>query len=293
VEHVQRHMKVSQRRVCKTLGQPRATQRGRSIRPDRDKPLVLKLRRLARRYPRYGYRMITALVRREGWRVNRKRVYRLWRQEGLQVPHKAHKRRRCGDSKNSCIRKKARYPNHVWTYDFLYDQTEDGRRLKLLPVVDEFTRECLTLEVERRMEAQDVIGVLEYLFALRGSPRYLRSDNGPEFVSKRIKGWLAERKTGTLFIEPGSPWENAYIESFNSRLRNDFLNVEVFGSLKEAQVLAEEHRLEYNHRRPHSALGYRTPAAFAATCIPAASATPSPPEYKSKDVVNSLMASGT
>ena len=293
MEHVQRHMKVSQRRGCKTLGQPRATQRGRSIRPDRDKPLVMKLRRLARRYPRYGYRMITALVRREGWRVNRKRVYRLWRQEGLQVPHKAHKRKRCGDSKNGCIRKKAQYPNHVWTYDFLYDQTEDGRRLKLLPVVDEFTRECLTLEVERRMEAQDVIGVLEYLFALRGSPRYLRSDNGPEFVSKRIKGWLAERKTGPLFIEPGSPWENAYIESFNSRLRNDFLNVEVFGSLKEAQVLAEEHRLEYNHRRPHSALGYRTPAAFAATCIPAASATPPPPEYKSKDVVNSLMTSGT
>ncbi len=143
------------------------------------------------------------------------------------------------------------------------------------------------------MEAKDVIGVLEYLFALRGSPRYLRSDNGPEFVSKRIKGWLAQRKTGPLFIEPGSPWENAYIESFNSRLRNDFLNVEVFGSLKEAQVLAEEHRLEYNHRRPHSSLGYRTPAAFAATCIPAASATPPPPEYKSNDVVNSLTASGT
>jgi len=286
-------MKVSQRRVCKTLGQPRATQRGRLIRPDQDKPLVLKLRRLARRYPRYGYRMITALVRREGWLVNRKRVYRLWRQEGLQVPHKAHKRKRCGDSKNGCTRKKAQYPNHVWTYDFLYDQTEDGRRLKILPVVDEFTRECLTLEVERRMEAQDVIGVLEFLFALRGSPRYLRSDNGPEFVAKRIKGWLAERKTGTLFIEPGSPWENGYIESFNSRVRNEFLNVEAFGSLKEAQVLAEEHRLEYNHRRPHSALGYRTPAAFAATCIPPASATPPPPEYKSNDVVNSLMTSGT
>ena len=263
------------------------------IRPDQDKPLVLKLRRLARRYPRYGYRMITALVRREGWLVNRKRVYRLWRQEGLQVPHKAHKRKRCGDSKNGCTRKKAQYPNHVWTYDFLYDQTEDGRRLKILPVVDEFTRECLTLEVERRMEAQDVIGVLEFLFALRGSPRYLRSDNGPEFVAKRIKGWLAERKTGTLFIEPGSPWENGYIESFNSRVRNEFLNVEAFGSLKEAQVLAEEHRLEYNHRRPHSALGYRTPAAFAATCIPPASATPPPPEYKSNDVVNSLMTSGT
>ena len=235
--------------------------------------------------------MIAALVRQEGWRVNRKRIYRLWHQEGLHVPRRPHKRRRCGHSKNGCTRKKALYPNHVWTYDFLFDQTEDGRRLKLLPVVDEFTRECLTLEVERRMEAQGVIGVLEYLFALRGTPRYLRSDNGPEFVARRIQAWLAQRKTGTLFIEPGSPWENAYLESFNSRLRNEFLAVDVFGSLREAQVLAEQHRLEYNHRRPHSALGYRTPAAFAATCIPPASATP--PEYTSRDVVNSLMTSGT
>jgi len=234
VEHVQRQMAVSQRRTCRTLGQPRATQRARGLRVDQDKPLVAKLRQLSRRYPRYGYRMIAALLRQEGWAVNRKRVYRLWRQEGLQVPRKAHKRPRSGDSKPGDTREKARYPNHVWTYDFLYDQTEDGRRLKLLPVVDEFTRECLTLEVARRMEAQDVIGVLEELFAVRGTPRYLRSDNGPEFVARRIQGWLAERQTGPLFIEPGSPWENAYIESFNSRLRNEFLNVEVFGSLKEA-----------------------------------------------------------
>jgi putative transposase len=293
VEQVQRHMKISQRRACKTLGQPRATQRGRPIRPDRDKPLVSKLRQLSRRYPRYGYRRITALVRQEGWLVNRKRVCRLWRQEGLHVPRRTHKRTRCGDSKNACTRKKARYPNHVWTYDFLYDQTEDGRRLKILAVVDEFTRECLTLEVERHMEATDVIKVLEYLFAVRGVPRYLRSDNGPEFVARRIKAWLAERHSGPLFIEPGSPWQNAYIESFNSRLRDEFLNGETFGSLKEAQVLAERHRLEYNHHRPHSGLGYRTPAAFAATCIPPASATPSPPEYKSSDVVNSLTTSGT
>lgn len=293
MDHVQRRMKVSQRRGCRTLGQPRATQRARGLRADRDKPLVSKLHQLSRRYPRYGYRMITALVRQEGWQVNRKRIYRLWRQEGLQVPRRSHKRHRCGDSNHGGTRKQAMYPNHVWTYDFLYDQTEDGRRLKLLPVVDEFTRECLTLEVARRMEATDVIGVLEDLFALRGRPRYLRSDNGPEFVARRIQAWLAQRQTGPLFIEPGSPWENAYMESFNSRLRNEFLNVEVFGSLKEAQVLAEQHRLEYNHRRPHSALGYRTPAAFAATCIPAAPATPSPPEYTSRDVVNSLMASGT
>ena len=293
MDQVQRQMPVSQRRACRTLGQPRATQRARRIRPDRDQPLVSKLHQLSRRYPRYGYRMIAALVRQEGWPVNRKRIYRLWRQEGLQVPRRPHKRRRCGDAKNSCTRRKARYPNHVWTYDFLFDQTADRRRLKLLAVVDEFTRECLTLEVARRMEAADVIGVLEYLFAVRGAPRYLRSDNGPEFVARRIKTWLAQRQTGPLFIEPGSPWENAYIESFNSRLRNELLNVEVFGSLKEAQVLAEQHRLEYNHRRPHSALGYRTPAAFAAACIPPAPATPAPPEYKPQDVVNSLMTPGT
>jgi putative transposase len=293
VNHVQRHLEVSQRRACQTLGQPRATQRARPRRPDRDKPLVQKLHQLSRRYPRYGYRLITALVRQEGGPVNRKRIHRLWRQEGLQVPRRAHKRRRSGDAQNACTRQQAMYPNHVWTYDFLYDQTEDGRRLKLLAVVDEFTRECLTLEVERCMEATDVIGVLEYLFALRGAPQYLRSDNGPEFVARRIQAWLAERHSGPLFIEPGSPWQNAYSESFNSRLRNEFLNVEAFGSLKEAQVLAEQHRREYNHRRPHSALGYRTPAAFAATCIPAASATPAPPEYTSRDVVNSLTTSGT
>ena len=293
MDQVQRQMPISQRRACRTLGQPRATQRARRIRPDRDQPLVSKLHQLSRCYPRYGYRMIAALVRQEGWQVNRKRIYRLWRQEGLQVPRRTHKRPRGGDAQNACTRKKALYPNHVWTYDFLFDQTEDGRRLKILPVVDEFTRECLTLEVARHLEARDVIGVLEYLFAVRGVPRYLRSDNGPEFVAQRIKAWLAKQQSGPLFIEPGSPWQNAYIESFNSRLRNEFLNVEVFGSLKEAQVLAEQHRLEYNHRRPHSALGYRTPAAFAATCIPPASATPPPPEYTSRNVVNSLMTSGT
>lgn len=290
---VQRRMEVSERRVCRTLGQPRATQRSEPIRPERDKPLVRKLHELSGRHPRYGYRMIAALVRREGWNVNRKRIHRLWRQEGLQVPRKSGKRRRCGTSANGCTRRRAEHVNHVWTYDFLYDQTADGRRLKLLAVVDEFTRECLALEVQRHMEAEDVIAVLEYLFAVRGVPTYLRSDNGPEFVAVRIQAWLTGRGTGTLFIAPGSPWENAYIESFNSRLRHDLLSVELFGSLKEAQVLAEEHRLEYNHRRPHSALGYRTPAAFAATCLPPAPATPPPPEDTSKEVVNSLTTPGT
>lgn len=293
MEQVQRRLEVSERRTCRTLEQPRSTQRSAPIRPDRDKPLVRKLHELSGRHPRYGYRMIAALVRREGWNVNRKRVYRLWRQEGLQVPRKSGKRRRCGTSANGCTRRRAEHVNHVWTYDFLYDQTADGRRLKLLAVVDEFTRECLALEVQRHMEAQDVIAVLEYLFAVRGVPTYLRSDNGPEFVAAGIQAWLTNRGTGTLFIAPGSPWENAYIESFNSRLRHDLLSVELFGSLKEAQVLAEQHRLEYNHRRPHSALGYRTPAAFAATCLPPAPAAPPPPEDTSTEVVNSLTTPGT
>ena len=290
---VQRQMEVSERRACRTLGQPRATQRAEPIRPDRDKPLVRKLHELSRQHPRYGYRMIAASLRREGWNVNRKRIYRLWRQEGLQVPRKSGKRRRCGNSQNGCTRRRAEHPNHVWTYDFLYDQTADGRRLKLLAVVDEFTRECLALEVQRRMEAQDVLTVLEYLFAVRGAPKYLRSDNGPEFVAGRIRAWLAQHGTGTLFIAPGSPWENAYIESFNSRLRDELLNTEVFGNLREARVLMEDYRLRYNHHRPHSSLNYATPAAFAATCLPPAPATPPPPEDTSTEVVNSLTTPGT
>lgn len=221
---------------------------------------------LAREHPRYGYRRVTALLRREGWSVNGKRVHRLWRQAGLKVPQARRKRRRLGHGGNSCTRHRAERPNHVWSYDFVMDQTSDGRRLKILPVVDEYTRECLAIEVERGLTAEDVVSTLEYLFEVRGEPEHIRSDNGPEFIAEAVRGWLARRGSKTLYIAPGSPWENAYSETFNSRLRDELLDREEFETLKEAKVLLEDHRLEYNHRRPHSSLGYRTPAEFAAAC---------------------------
>ncbi len=287
--------RFSQRRVCQSLGQPRGTQRYRPCRVDQDKALVGAMQRLSRRHPRYGYRRITALLRAEGWSVNRKRVYRLWRQEGLKVPEKKGKRKRLGDSQNGCLRRKAEHINHVWSYDFVTDQTADGRRLKLLVVLDEYTRESLTIEVARRIKSQDVIATLDYLFAVRGSPQYLRSDNGPEFVAEAVQAWLKTSGVGTLYIAPGSPWENAYIESFNSRLRDELLNTEVFGNLREAKVLVEDYRLRYNHHRPHSSLNYATPAAFAAACLASAPAWagPAPTPNRQEVVVNSLIRAGT
>ena len=183
------------------------------------------------------------------------------------MPQVQRKRRRLGQSENGCTRRKAERPNQVWSYDFLHDQTADGRGLKLLPVVDEFTRECLTIEVERSLTADEVVSTLEYLFEVRGEPEFLRSDNGPEFIAEAVQSWLSRRGAKTLYIAPGSPWENAYSETFNSRFRDELLDREVFETLKEAKVLIEDHRLAYNHRRPHSALGYRTPAEFAAAQI--------------------------
>lgn len=271
---------VSERRACRALGQPRSTQRYVRAEPDGEKALVQRMRELSGEHPRYGYRRVTALLRREGWSVNRKRVHRLWRREGLKVPQVQRKRRRLGQSENSCTRRRSERPNHVWSYDFVLDQTADGRRLKVLPIVDEFTRECLTIEVERSLTAEDVVSTLEYLFELRGEPEHIRSDNGPEFIAEAVRGWLARTGAGTLYIAPGSPWENAYSETFNSRLRDELLDREVFESLKEAKVLLEDYRLDYNDRRPHSALGYRTPAEFAATCRRPASAALHPAEAR-------------
>lgn len=258
---------VSERRACRALGQPRSTQRYVGSERERDEALLLRIRELAREHPRYGYRRITALLRREGWSVNRKRVHRLWRREGLKVPQIQRKRRRLGHSENSCTRRRSERPDHVWSYDFIYDQTADGRQLKILPIVDEFTRECLTIEVERGMDAEGVVSTLEYLFEIRGEPEHIRSDNGSEFIAEAVKSWLARRGSKTLYIEPGSPWENAYSETFNSRLRDELLDREMFETLKEAKVIIEDHRLEYNHCRPHSSLGYRTPAEFAAAYV--------------------------
>jgi putative transposase len=257
---------VLERRACQTVDQPRSTQRYEACEAEDEKPLVKRMRELSVKHPRYGYRRIWALLRDEGFRVNRKRVHRLWRREGLKVPQKQRKRRRLGGSVNACFRRKAQGRNDVWSYDFVMDQTGDGRRLKMLAVVDEFTRECLTIEVERSMTARDVVATLAYLFEVRGVPRHIRSDNGPEFIAEAVKRWLKQSGVSTLYIEPGSPWENAYSESFNGKFEDELLNREQFATLKEAKVLVEDYRLEYNHRRPHSGLGYMTPAAFAASC---------------------------
>jgi transposase InsO family protein len=190
-------------------------------------------------------------------------VQRLWRQEGLRVPQRQRKRRRLGSSSNGCTRLCAERKNHVWSYDFLMDQTEDGRRLKLLPVVDEFTRVTYGILVDRSITAEDVVNHLRRLFRLHGEPEYIRSDNGPEFIATAVKDWLARTGVKTLYIEPGSPWQNAYSESFNSRLEDELLSREVFTSLTEARTLVEQYRISYNQERPHSSLGYRTPVEFA------------------------------
>jgi transposase InsO family protein len=258
---------ISERRACRALGVPRSSQRYVGAEREREEELLLRIRALARENPRYGYRRIRALLVREGWSVNLKRVHRLWRREGLKVPQIQRKRRRLGQSENGCTRRRSERPDHVWSYDFIHDQTSDGRGLKMLPVVDEFTRECLAIEVERHLTAKDVVSTLEYLFEVRGEPEFIRSDNGPEFIAEAVRSWLTDRGARTLYIAPGSPWENAYSETFNGRLRDELLDREMFETLKEAKVILEDHRLDYNHRRPHSSLGYRTPAEFAATQI--------------------------
>ena len=262
---MQQQLGVSERRACKALDQPRSTQRYKVTDQETEKALIRKMLELARQHPRYGYRRITALLRQEGWPVNRKRVQRLWREQGLKVPQKQSKRRRLGSHDQGSQRKRAEQINQVWSYDFVMDQTEDGRRLKMLPIVDEYTRECLEIEVSRSLTAEDVVAVLGRLFVERGEPEYIRSDNGPEFIAEVVKQWLQKSAVKTLYIEPGSPWENAYSESFNSRFRDELLDRELFTSVLEAKVLVREYKQEYNQQRPHSSLNYQTPTAFAAT----------------------------
>jgi len=236
------------------------------------------MQELVRVHPRYGYRRITVLLRREGFRAGFDRVYRLWRREGLKVPQKQRKKRRLGRSANGCVRYQVERANHVWAWDFIFDRTSNGTSLKWLSIVDEYTRECLCLKVGRRMTSRDIQGVLEGLFVAHGVPVHLRSDNGPEFIAQGLRRWLEQSKVGPLYIEPGSPWENGYAESFHSKLRDEFLNREVFDSIRDASALGTAWRQEYNEVRPHSSLGYRTPAEFSRTCGPSApaSATPQP-----------------
>ena len=260
MDHVTAALQVSERTACRVLGQHRSTQRKQRRTADDEAALTQAVVELAKQYGRYGYRRITALLRAEGWHMNHKRVERIWRAEGLKVPPRQPKRGRLWLNDGSCVRLRPERPNHVWAYDFVEDRTRDGRKFRMLNVVDEFTRECLAIRVARRLKSNDVIDVLADLFIMRGIPGHIRSDNGPEFVATVVKGWITGVGARTAYIEPGSPWENGYVESFNGKLRDELLACEVFNSLAEARVLIEQWRKHYNTVRPHSALGYRPPA---------------------------------
>lgn len=246
--------------MCKVVRQPRSTQRyEKTIRNDEER-LRADIIKLASQYGRYGYRRITALLHQQGWRVNHKRVERIWRQEGLKVPKRQPKRGRLWFNDGSCVRLRPSHRNHVWAYDFVMDRTHDGRPIKIMTVIDEYSRECLALVVDRKIKSNDVLFSLSDLFLIYGVPDHIRSDNGPEFTAKLVREWLERTGVKTLFIEPGSPWENGYNESFNGKLRDELLNGEIFYNLKEAQAMIEKWRKEYNTLRPHSSLNYRPPA---------------------------------
>jgi putative transposase len=253
---------LSQRRACRLLSLDRTTARYQRRGRADEAATVALIREYAHEQPMYGYRIITAMLKHDGYRINRKRVYRIWRQEGLQLPRRKVIKRRYGDSSGTLRR--ATKPNEVWTYDFLEGRTERGGKLRMLTILDEYTRECLTIQVTRSMSSRGVIKVLEWLFLVRAIPDNLRCDNGPEFIAYAIQQWLCDRHCRTLYITPGSPWENPFIESFNGTFRAECLDRWVFAGGREAQDIIEQWRLDYNHRRPHSSLGYLTPAAFAA-----------------------------
>ena len=281
IDHVRSVLHVSERRTCAALGQHRSTQRKVPRGREDEELLTADIIELARRYGRYGYRKIAALLRDAGWLVNDKRVERIWLLEGLKVPKKQPKRGRLWLNDGSCIRLRPEHRDHVWSYDFVEDRTHDGKKYRMLNVIDEFTHECLMIRISRKLKAIDVIDGLSDLFILRGIPGHIRSDNGPEFVAKAVQEWIAAVGAKTAFITPGSPWENGYIESFNARLRDELLDGEIFYTLKEAQIIVESWRRHYNTIRPHASLGYRPPApevfvpAFVAW--PAAQSRPAPP----------------
>jgi putative transposase len=271
-------LKLSERRICRVLGQHRSTQRRVPTGPDDEERLTADIVELARRHGRLGYRKIAEMLRSTaGWIVNDKRVERIWRREGLKVPAKQSKQGRIWFADGSCIRLRAERPNHVWSYDFVEDRTHDGRKYRMLNLIDEFTHECLAIRVDRKLKSADVIDVLSDQFVLRGVPEHIRSDNGPEFVAKAVRDWIGAVGVKTAYIERGSPWENGFIESFNARLRDELLDGEIFYSLAEARIVIESWRRHYNTERPHGSLGYKPPApevfipAFAAR---AGSATP-------------------
>jgi putative transposase len=264
---LQERFELSERRACRITGQHRSTQRRPPTSGRRDDALRTKLRAFSRGHPRWGYRRAWATLRDGGWTVNRKRVQRLWREEGLRVPVKRRKRQRLGDSTVPAGRLRAERPNQVWALDFQFDETGDGRVLKLLNVVDEYTREALAMVAARSISADATVETLERIVANRGTaPEYIRCDNGPELTANALRDWCRCSGTGSSYIDPGAPWENPYVESFNGRLRDELLAVEQFATLLEAQVLIEDWRIEYNTRRPHSSLGWLAPAIYADRC---------------------------
>ena len=260
MKHVQGELGVSERRACRVVGQSRATQRRQLVIRDDEGPLTRAVIDLAAEYGRYGYRRITALLNHQGWQVNHKRVERIWRRECLKVPHKQPKRARLWLNDGSCIRLRPTYTNHVWAYDFVMARTHNGQAFRMLTVIDEYTHECLAIEVKRKLSSTDVLDCLGRLFLTHCTPEHIRSDNGSEFTAQAVREWLSAAQVRTLFIEPGSPWENGYNESFNGKLRNELLNGEICYTLKEAQILIEQCRINYNTIRLHSSLNYRPPA---------------------------------
>ena len=270
---------VSERRACKAAGQHRSTQRYQPKERIEEEELVKEIHKLVGAHPRFGCRRITQLLREQGWKVNYKRIHRLWKHEGLKVPQKRRKKRYIGTGANACDKRKASCINDVWTLDFIHDRLANGKQFKCLAILDEYTRESLTLKIERSITGEDVLNELSALMGLRGIPNSVRSDNGPEFISIHVRNWLDDLGVGTLFIEPGAPWQNGYVESFNSRFRDEFLNMEIFNTIKEAQLLASKWKEDYNDNRPHSSLNYMSPRQFAAS-------------FASVDPANTLKANG-
>lgn len=252
--------KVSERRACRALNLNRSGVRYKAVKlPDED-ALTEAIIRKATEYGRYGYRRIAKMIEVEGFHVNHKRVERIWREQGLKVPKKQPKKKRLFATDGNVIRLRAEYPNHVWSYDFVEDQLSNGKRLRWLNIIDEYTRECLASIPSTSWRGHRVIEVLSGIMAFRKAPEYIRSDNGPEFVAKKLRKWLHDLDIQTAYIEPGSPWENGYVESFNSRMRDEFLNITIFDTRKEAIELTKMWVYEYNYIRPHSSLGYKPPA---------------------------------
>jgi transposase InsO family protein len=258
-------LSISERRACAALGQHRSTQRKIPRGREDEERLTADIVALARQYGRYGYRKIAEFLRRAGWLVNDKRVERIWRREGLKVPARQPKRARLWLNDGSCIRLRAERRNHVWSYDFVEERTHDGRKFRMLNIIDEFTHECLAIRVSRRLKSIDVIDVLSDLFIRRGVPEFIRSDNGPEFIAQAVQDWIGAVGSKTAYISPGSPWENGFIESFNARLRDELLDGEIFYTLREAEIVIESWRRHYNMVRPHASIGYRAPGSVRAS----------------------------